>query len=117
MFSKWCSHCSKIKKAEAKKLKREEAQRRKEQVAEEQNQIFERARQEMLVGSSSLLQLTQTNNSIEDSITVRAKELASQYLAEHKQECGIPETVLYEDTVFLYKVLLTPVSELAEKMY
>lgn len=111
LFSKWCSHCSKLKKVENKRQKREEAQRRKEQFAEEQNAILERARQEMVAELTQAGQLLSPVG--EDPISVQARQLTAKYLEELHQPM---DGAVYEDTLFMYKVLLTPADELVEKL-
>ncbi len=109
LFSKWCSHCSKLQKAETKRLKEEETQRRKERFAEEQNEVLERARQEMLAGPG-----LQSFPAGVDPISARAQAMTREYLAGQQQPQGEQG---YEDTLLLYKVLLTPAAELTEKLY
>lgn len=97
---------------ENKRQKREEAQRRKEQFAEEQNAILERARQEMVAELTQAGQLLSPVG--EDPISVQARQLTAKYLEELHQPM---DGAVYEDTLFMYKVLLTPADELVEKLY
>lgn len=101
MFSKWCSHCSRLQKRECKKQKQEELRRQKEQFAQDQNEMLERARREMLQGPA--------NSSCD--IQAKANQMAADFLA------GRPGESDAQDVVTLYKVMLTPDEMLIKQMY
>eukprot|EP01022_Parablepharisma_sp_SALTPOND_P012154 TRINITY_DN1556_c0_g1_i2.p3 TRINITY_DN1556_c0_g1~~TRINITY_DN1556_c0_g1_i2.p3 ORF type:complete len:271 (-),score=5.13 TRINITY_DN1556_c0_g1_i2:1618-2430(-) len=101
LFSKWCSHCTKMKKVEAKRQKQEELRRQKERFVEEQNEMLEKARREMFKQSS-------------DHIGMTACQMAMNYLSTQPND-GLG--ICYEDAVLLYNILLTPAELLLGQMY
>eukprot|EP00826_Nyctotherus_ovalis_P048954 TRINITY_DN5830_c0_g1_i4.p3 TRINITY_DN5830_c0_g1~~TRINITY_DN5830_c0_g1_i4.p3 ORF type:complete len:203 (+),score=43.63 TRINITY_DN5830_c0_g1_i4:663-1271(+) len=101
LFSKWCSHCSRLQKRECKKQRQEELRRQKEQFAQDQNEMLEKARREMLQGPADSL----------CSIDAKANQMAADFLAGRLGESDA------QDIVTLYKVMLTPDEMLAKQMY
>ena len=102
LFSKWCSHCSQLQKRAAKKLRQEEFKKRKEQLAQDQNEMLEKARQEMLkqqFGKNTICELD-----------TKASQMTSNYLIENPSEVNV------QDIFILYKVILSPIDLLIKQM-
>jgi len=99
-----------MKKAEAKRLMQEEINKQKQKYAEEQNEMLENARREMLEQGINLFPCVNCDN-----IEILANQQAMSYLSNQSND--MKNSINFEDLVLLYKVLLTPANLLIEKMY
>ena len=100
-------------KAEMKKQMVEEAKRKKEKFIEEQNEMLERARKEMIKEESSLPAFnyaTFPQLSDDDIISKNAHQMATEYVTKEQAESN------FEDALFLYRIILTPSNILQERM-
>jgi hypothetical protein len=102
-------------KAENKKQQQEEAKKRKERFAMEQNEMLEKARQEMILENTNqvsysplLFPQLQKDDIINQTAEAKAKEYLSGFQSDSTN---------IEDIAFLYRVLLTPEDILNERMY
>lgn len=97
LFSTWCSHCAKQRKVEAKRRRQEEQKKNRERFAQEQNELLEKARLEMLQQTSL--------NSPFAHIQRLANQAALNFF--HSQ-ANADSKVSLEDSVLIYTILQTP---------
>lgn len=97
LFSTWCSHCTKQRKAEAKRKRLEDQRKSRERFAQEQNELLEKARLEMLQQTLSI-----SSSSHIDSL---ANQMATNYFYS---QANADAKVSLDDAVLIYKVLQTP---------
>lgn len=88
-----------------KRKRQEEQKRTREKFAQEQNEMLEKARLEMLQQTSFNPILYQINN--------LANQMAMSYLYCHSQDGS---KVSFEDAVLIYKILATPQELLIKTM-
>jgi hypothetical protein len=105
LFTTWCSHCAKQKKTETKRKRQEEQRKNREKFAQEQNEMLEKARLEMLQQTSFNPFLYQIN--------ALANQMAINYLYCPSTE---DTKVSFQDAVLIYKILATPKEILLETM-
>jgi len=105
LFTTWCSHCARQKQTEAKRKRQEEQRKNREKFAQEQNELLEKARLEMLQQTSF--------NPLLYQINALANQMAMKYLY-----CPSTEgtKVSFQDAVLIYKILATPKELLLETM-
>jgi thiol-disulfide isomerase/thioredoxin len=105
-FASWCEDCRKQKKLERKRRRRQEEQKRYyERFAQEQNELLENARLQMLQQISCNPFLVQIDN--------LAKQMATNYLCSHTND-GVK--VSFEVATLIYKILVTPTEFLSQMM-
>lgn len=114
MFTKWCSHCEKLRKADIKKSRQQDMARQKEKFIEEQNAKLEEARKKMLDEElrnqnviSSIFQIGNENSA----------NFAIQKVAEEAAKKDLNGAIPYEDLHFLHYVLLLSAEALNETLY
>lgn len=106
LFSGWCEECARRRKLERKKRRKQEEQRRYyEKFGQEQNELLENARLQMLQQTSC--------NPLLNQIDELARQMSTNYLY-----CSSNESlkVSSEDITFLYKILATPQELLIQTM-
>ena len=100
-------------KAEIKKQFLEEAKKKKERFVQEQNEMLERARKEMIMKEQSPPSFNYANFpqlSEDDIISQNVKQMAIQYAATQQSDSN------FDDTLFLFRIILTPNNVLQERM-
>lgn len=125
LFTKWCSHCEKVKREERNQILKEEAKKEKERYTEEQNAKLEEAKQQVLKEEQESRNYETIFNNWprfffssgfylnDDSINQLAKDEALKYMATASYD----GTISYEDICFMHKILITPAQLLIAKLY
>ncbi len=116
LFTKWCCHCAKLRKEEVKQNLREEAIRQKARYAEEQNAMFEAARQQLRAEELQRQATINRNRLLEQpaaTLEALAQEQTAKFLASPENDGSMSQ----EDVLLLFKFINIPREQLTLLLY